>query len=105
MPYWVYILKSESTGQFYVGQTNDVEDRLRRHNAGRVTATRNRGPWQLGYREEHPTRPAAGLMVLTHQLADILGTRVVTSGQIRVVRDGADPRTALPAPKTASPGP
>ncbi len=59
MPYWVYILKSESTGHFYVGQTHDVEDRLRRHNAGRVLATRNRGPWQLGYCEAHPTRQAA----------------------------------------------
>ncbi len=59
MPYWLYILQSQSTGQFYVGHTNDLEGRLRRHNQGRTAATRNRGPWALVYQEEFPTRQAA----------------------------------------------
>ncbi|MEZ4783712.1 MAG: GIY-YIG nuclease family protein [Candidatus Kapaibacterium sp.] len=32
----VYILQSESTGTYYVGQTQDVHKRLLRHNAGEV---------------------------------------------------------------------
>jgi predicted GIY-YIG superfamily endonuclease len=28
MPYYVYILQSESTGRFYCGQTNDLERRF-----------------------------------------------------------------------------
>ena len=59
MTYWVYILRSESSGRFYVGHTNDLEDRLLRHNEGRVQVTKNRGPWHLVYREEFPTREAA----------------------------------------------
>ena len=59
MAYWVYILRSDSTGQYYVGHTGDLDDRVRRHNAGRVTVTRNRGPWQLVHSEEFPTRAAA----------------------------------------------
>ncbi len=59
MAYWLYILQSETTGQYYVGHTNDLEDRVRRHNEGRPVATRNRGPWQLVHQEEFPTRDAA----------------------------------------------
>ena len=59
MPYWVYILQSESTGRYYIGHTNDLEDRLCRHSEGRPESTRGRGPWRLVYREEFPTRQAA----------------------------------------------
>ena len=59
MPYWVYILQSESTGRYYVGHTNTLEDRLRRHNEERTEANKGRGPWHLAYREEFPTRQAA----------------------------------------------
>jgi len=59
MAYWVDILRSESTGRFYVGHTNDLEDRLRRHNEGRSQVTRNRGPWRLVHHEEYATKQAA----------------------------------------------
>jgi len=59
MAYWVYILRSGTTGCFYVGHTDDLDDRLRRHNEGRSEATRTRGPWKLVYQEEFPTRRAA----------------------------------------------
>ncbi len=57
--FWVYILRSESSGRFYVGQTEDLSDRLTRHKEGRVPATRARGPWTLVYKEEMPTRSEA----------------------------------------------
>ncbi len=56
---WVYILQSQSSGRFYVGQTDDLEDRLVRHNEGRVPATRGRGPWIVVYVEKHATRSLA----------------------------------------------
>ena len=59
MPYWVYILQSEATGQYYVGQTNDLADRMRRHNKQRTAATKGGGPWRLVYQEEFSTRQAA----------------------------------------------
>ncbi len=59
MAYWVYILRNESTGRFYVGHTNDLEDRIRRHNEGRSEATRTGGSWKLVYQEEFPTRQGA----------------------------------------------
>ena len=59
MAYWVYILQSESTGQYYVGQTNNLTDRIARHNSGRTDANRGRGPWRLRYQEQFVTRQAA----------------------------------------------
>ncbi|MEK6155051.1 GIY-YIG nuclease family protein [Flavobacteriaceae bacterium 3-367] len=31
---YVYILYSHKNGRYYIGQTADLHDRLRRHNAG-----------------------------------------------------------------------
>ena len=55
MPYFVYILQSED-GSYYVGQTNNLENRLKRHNGGHVRSTKNKKPWKLVYNEEYLTR-------------------------------------------------
>ncbi len=43
----VYFLYSESYKQFYVGITNNLEDRLRRHNNGESRSTKKGLPWIL----------------------------------------------------------
>ena len=43
----VYILKSLSSGRYYIGETSDIAQRVLRHNAGHVPSTKNRGPWAL----------------------------------------------------------
>ena len=45
--FYVYILKSNKDYKYYIGQTNNLEDRLLRHNSGRVSSTRNRIPLKL----------------------------------------------------------
>ena len=35
----VYILYSETKSKYYVGQTNDLQNRLDRHNSAQVTST------------------------------------------------------------------
>ena len=57
--YSVYILQSETNGSYYVGQTADVEGRLKRHNAGTERSTRGKGPWKLVYVEQYATRGEA----------------------------------------------
>jgi putative endonuclease len=59
MPYRVYILRSETSGRYYIGQAQDLEARLKYHNAGYSLALRNRGPWKLVYAEEYPSRSEA----------------------------------------------
>ena len=55
----VYILRSRSLQQHYVGQTNDLEDRLTRHNAGRSPSTKRGIPWLLVWNKEFQTRSEA----------------------------------------------
>jgi putative endonuclease len=59
MPFHMYILRSSSTGRFYVGHTEDLRKRWDEHHQGRVPSTRDRGPWDLFYVEEFTTRAAA----------------------------------------------
>ena len=47
MSHWVYILYSISTDSYYKGQTDDLTDRLRRHNKGHEKATMYGVPWIL----------------------------------------------------------
>ncbi len=48
--YFVYFLRSNKDGYLYIGRTNDVNRRLREHNAGLVSSTKSRRPLALlGY--------------------------------------------------------
>jgi len=47
MEYYVYILFSALAEKYYVGQTNHLDSRLARHNAGYVKSTKKYLPWQL----------------------------------------------------------
>jgi len=50
--YYVYILKSIKTGEFYKGITNDLERRLLEHNSGKNFSTKGKRPWKMIYYEE-----------------------------------------------------
>jgi len=47
--------ESESTGRYYIGQTHDLEQRLKQHNehsfSGSTATKRLKGPWNLVYFE------------------------------------------------------
>ncbi len=62
MVYSVYILRN-TEGRLYIGQTSNMELRLRRHNEGKVFWTKSRGPWLLIHSEGFSTRSAA----MTHK--------------------------------------
>ncbi len=45
---YVYLLISESDpARHYVGLTDDLKDRMRRHNAGEVSHTAKHCPWRV----------------------------------------------------------
>lgn len=44
---FVYILFSEKCSRYYAGQTDDIGERLKRHNTGRVKSTKFGIPWKL----------------------------------------------------------
>ncbi len=43
----VYIIKSLSSGKYYIGHTHNLDDRLKRHNQNRSVYTKLKGPWEL----------------------------------------------------------
>ena len=59
MAYYVYVLRSEKDGSYYIGHTSDPEERLKRHSERRSGYTRNKAPWKLIYKEAFSTRSEA----------------------------------------------
>lgn len=50
--YYVYFLRSKiKPDQLYVGYTENLEERLRKHNTGKVQSTQPYHPWVLIYYE------------------------------------------------------
>jgi putative endonuclease len=53
--YYVYVLRNPS-GRLYIGSTQNLEERVKRHKAGDVRWTSTHGPWELTYAETFDTR-------------------------------------------------
>lgn len=58
----VYILFSEKSSRYYVGQTSDIIERLKRHNSGRVISTKYGLPWKIVLYKEVLNRSEALLL-------------------------------------------
>jgi putative endonuclease len=54
--FFVYVIRSEINGHFYVGMTIDVEKRLTQHNKGDNRSTKAHRPWLLFFYEQFDTR-------------------------------------------------
>ena len=57
--YYTYILESETSGILYIGQTDNLDARIKRHNYGGSVFTRNKGPWKLLHHFTFQTRAEA----------------------------------------------
>ena len=53
--YYVYILRSETTNTFYIGCTDNIDRRIKEHNAGLSKYTKAKRPWIIEYKEEYNT--------------------------------------------------
>ena len=61
---YVYVIKNKKTDKIYIGQSDDLKRRLERHNGhlkNKPTSytSKNKGEWQLIYKEEYNTRGQA----------------------------------------------
>jgi putative endonuclease len=74
MSYFVYILYSENHDKYYIGQTNNIEERLKRHNAGSEKATRPYLPWKMIWSTEKISRSEA--MLLEKKLKNLSKARL-----------------------------
>jgi len=55
----VYILYSPDHDRYYIGQTNNIDERLKRHSKGLVKSTKAYLPIKVVYTEEFDTRSEA----------------------------------------------
>lgn len=49
--YYVYFLKSQIKEIYYIGVTENIDNRLKEHNKGKVNFTNKYKPWDLKYIE------------------------------------------------------
>ena len=52
---WVYILQSEVNNRFYIGSTDDLEQKLLEHNAGNSGYTKFSRPFMIVFSQEYKT--------------------------------------------------
>ena len=62
MPYTVYILFSPAHDRYYIGQTQDMAERISRHNEGYEKATSPFAPWIIVGTIPKTTRTEAMLL-------------------------------------------
>jgi putative endonuclease len=72
---YVYLLRSEKNGSFYVGFTHDLKERLAKHNKGLNPSTKPYVPWELLYYEAH--RSEADARRREHYLKTTAGDRAL----------------------------
>jgi len=57
--YKVYILQSLKNNRYYIGHTNNIYKRLKRHNSGQVKSTKPYLPWKIVHTEDYKTKAEA----------------------------------------------
>jgi putative endonuclease len=55
----VYILRSEKVKKHYYGHSKDLDNRIKKHNQGKVRSTKFGRPWKLIYSEPFDTKSEA----------------------------------------------
>ena len=57
--FFTYIIQSQKNGKYYTGSCSDIDERIKRHNAGATPSTKPNRPWKLVYFESYATNSAA----------------------------------------------
>ena len=81
MKYFVYILFSSSTNKHYIGQTNNLENRIKRHNSGTEKYTKTGKPWILKHAVIVESR--AGAMRLEKKLKNLKSNKLLNEWIIK----------------------
>ena len=55
----MYVIRSEVDGRFYVGMTQNINNRIKEHNSGKTKSTKAYSPWKLFFFENYPDRQSA----------------------------------------------
>lgn len=78
MKYYVYILRSLTNNDIYIGSTKNVKHRIKLHNLGKVKSTKAYRPWKLLEYQEFNSRSEAvkqERFLKNHQQKELLKKR------------------------------
>ena len=59
MMFYIYVLRSNKNGKYYVGATHHLENRLKEHNSGKIRSTKGLIPLEIIYTESYSTNTEA----------------------------------------------
>ncbi|MCD4747370.1 MAG: GIY-YIG nuclease family protein [Bacteroidales bacterium] len=59
MDYYFYILYSKSLNKFYYGHSNDIKERICKHNTNHKGYTGKANDWEIVYTEKHISKSEA----------------------------------------------
>jgi putative endonuclease len=59
MPHFIYILQSLKDNSFYIGSSQDPEERLIKHNKANTGYTARKKPWKIVYVEKFESKTEA----------------------------------------------
>ncbi len=57
--FYIYIIESGTTGKWYYGYTERLEERVKEHNYNNGHFTDNKGPWRLIFKREFTNKTDA----------------------------------------------
>ncbi|MCX5681552.1 MAG: GIY-YIG nuclease family protein [Candidatus Omnitrophica bacterium] len=57
--FYVYVLQSLKDGDYYIGYTKNLSQRLAEHNRGKSRSVKNRFPFKVIYKESYSDKYAA----------------------------------------------
>ena len=81
--FYVYILKSQKDEDLYIGSTNNLRSRFKKHNEGKVPSTKSRRPFELiyyeAYKNEKDARERESRLKLRGQAKNHLKNRIKRS--------------------------
>ena len=86
---YVYVLISKKDSNRYIGSTEDLSKRLRRHNQGRVKSTRNRRPLKLYAYQKCSNMNEARWIELQYKKSRGLLKKAIKKGILRLSGHGA----------------
>lgn len=72
----MYILYFEAHDKYYIGQTNNIDNRLKQHNSGHSPLTKPYIPWTIAITIDKTSRSEA--MILEKKLMNLSKTRLTS---------------------------
>ena len=88
MSHSVYILESETSGNYYVGSSEKPEKRLQFHNTVEKGFTSRYGPWRIIFKKEYESKSGKSYRTFQRKIKDLEKMNIITLKEMNKGREG-----------------